>query len=138
MPQVRRPDRAGDLRAGRPVQGIGMVRHRLRQEVLHRLGFTFFERRFGFEEGCQIERRLLQIRKFFKVGEFKRELEREFERGLEEIRRLLKEEVVWARAPRSCSLSNSFPSQTPAESFSGVSHLKSRYNEDFNDDHYQT
>jgi hypothetical protein len=77
-----------------------MVRHRLRQEVLDRLGFIFLERRLGLQEGCQIERRLRKIRKLFKVGEFKRKLEREFEgkferefeRKFEEIGSLLEKE----------------------------------------------
>ena len=81
-----------------------MVRHRLPEEVLDRLGFIFLERRLGLQEGCQIERRLLKIRKLFKVGEFERKFERkferefegkferEFERKFEEIGRLLEKE----------------------------------------------
>ena len=69
-----------------------MVRHRLREEVLDRLGFIFLERRLGLQEGCQIERGLLKIRKLFKVGEFERKLKREFEGKFEEVGRLLEKE----------------------------------------------
>jgi len=73
-----------------------MVRHRLREEVLDRLGFIFLERRLGLQEGCQIERGLLKIRKLFQVGEFERKLKREFEgklaRKFEEVGRLLEKE----------------------------------------------
>jgi hypothetical protein len=68
-----------------------MVRHRLREEVLDRLGFILLERRLGLQ-GCQIERGLLKIRKLFKVGEFERKLKREFEGKFEEVGRLLEKE----------------------------------------------
>ncbi len=49
MPEVRRTDRAGYLGAGSAVQGFGMVRHRLRQEVFGAFFlFQFFQRRFVF------------------------------------------------------------------------------------------
>src|SRR5450755_2203189 len=103
MPQVRWPDRAGDLRPGGPVQGLRMVRHRLRQEVLDRFCFLFFQWRLGLQKGCSGEiGRLLKVREFFKVGEFEGRLEGKLERTLEEIRRFLKEEreeVMQARAP---------------------------------------
>ena len=69
-----------------------MVRHRLRKEILDRFGFIFLERRLGLQEGCQIERGLLKIRKLFKVGEFERKLKREFEGKFEEVGRLLEKE----------------------------------------------
>ena len=79
MPGLRWADRAGDLRAGSAVQGLGMVRHRLRQEVLDRFGFLFFERGLGLQEG-----RSDKIGRLLEIGEF--------ERKLKEIRRFLEKE----------------------------------------------
>ena len=81
----------------------------------------FFERRFGFQEGRQIEGRLLKIRKLLKVGEFKRKLERKLERELEE-RAPRRRSNVGASAPLVLPRVNCLPLRlTPAESFPGSS-----------------
>src|ERR1700722_6785132 len=57
MPRLRRPGRADDLRSCRSVQGVGLVRHRLRQEIF--VPGSVRRRRFLLErerqEGRKIE-----------------------------------------------------------------------------------
>src|SRR5579859_4802687 len=64
MPGMRRPGRTDDLRAGGSVQGIRMVRDRLRKEIAR--SRIFRQRQQGFEgfervqEGREEDRKLLE------------------------------------------------------------------------------
>src|ERR1700722_6445489 len=79
MPRLRRTGRANDLRSRRPVQGLRMVRHRLRQEIL--IPGSLRRRRFLLERERQ-EGRKIEAGWLFERFLVERELQRKLIEGI--------------------------------------------------------